>query len=97
MTYEEFANIIKDELETNTQIPVITLEEGLPTYKELDRNLAEQNRESGIHMEMIAHVQQKFCYLNWADTFPKLHVKREDIREELRKTIQYIIKLESQQ
>ena len=97
MTYEEFANIIKDELGTNTQIPVITLEEGLPTYKELDRNLADQNRESGIHMEMIAYVQQKFCYLNWADTFPKLHVKREDIREELRKTIRYIIELENQQ
>ena len=96
MTYEEFANIIKEELGTNTKIPVITLEEGLPNYRELDRNLADQGRESGIHMEMIAHVQQKFCYLNWADTFPKLHVEREDIREKLIKTIRYIIELEKQ-
>lgn len=96
MTYEEFANIIKDELHTDTQIPVLTLEEGLPQYQQLDKSLADQGRESGIHMEMIAHVQQKFCYLNWADTFPKLHVKCTDIRQELRKTIRYIIELENQ-
>lgn len=96
MTYEEFANIIKDELHTDTKIPVLTLEEGLPIYQQLDEKLAKSGRESGIHMEMIAHVQQEFCYLNWADTFPKLHVKREDIRKELRNTIRYIIKLENQ-
>lgn len=96
MTYEEFANIIKDELHTDTKIPVLTLEEGLPTYQELDAKSKDNGRESGIHMEMIAHVQQKFCYLNWADTFPKLHVKREDIKAELRKTIRYILELENQ-
>ncbi|HIX02181.1 MAG TPA: NAD(P)-dependent oxidoreductase [Candidatus Ligilactobacillus excrementigallinarum] len=95
MTYEEFANIIKDELQTDTKIPVLTLEEGLPTYQAMDEKSAAAGRESGIHMEMIAHVQQKYCYLNWADTFPKLHVKREDIREELRKTVRYILELEN--
>ena len=96
MTYEEFANIIKDELGVDTKIPVLTLKEGLPTYKAIDENLAQEGRENGIHMEMIAHVQQKFCYLNWADTFPILHVKREDIRKSLRETVRYIIKLENE-
>lgn len=98
MTYERFATIIKEEINANTDIKVLTLEEALPVYKGMDKQLLEeQNREYGISMDTIAHVQQEFCYLNYRDTFPRLHVEREDIEEVLRDTIRYIVKLEKEQ
>lgn len=98
MTYERFATIIKEEINANTDIKVLTLEEALPVYKGMDKQLLEeQDREYGISMDTIAHVQQEFCYLNYRDTFPRLHVEREDIEEVLRDTIRYIVKLEKEQ
>lgn len=97
MTYETFANIIREEVGTTTKIEVLTLDEALPMYQKMDELLMEQEqREYGIPMNTIAHVQQEYCYLNYRDTFPRLHIERENIEEVLRETIRYIIQLEKE-
>lgn len=97
LTYEEFATIIRNTIGAKTEIKVIPLEEGLPIYQKMDADLAQNmGREYGISMEKTAHIQQNYCYLNPFDTFPQLEVEREDIREVLKDTIQYILELEQQ-
>ena len=96
LTFEEFAKIIRDEIGSICDIKVLTLEEGLPVYQNIDEQLKLKGRENGISMDVMAHTQQYYCYLNYQDTFPRLGIEREDIRESLRETVRYILKLEQE-
>ncbi|CAM4039631.1 NAD-dependent epimerase/dehydratase family protein [Catellicoccus marimammalium] len=96
LSYEEFATIIKEELNVDTEIKVLTFDEGFPMYKQMDETLLnDAGREYGIPMETICRVQQEYCYLNYNDTFPQLGVEKENIREVFRETIRYILELEN--
>lgn len=88
MKFKEFHQIIADVLgQPDTQIMVVPLEQMLPAMEQLDAHSAAEGKEHGIHMVNSAKIQDRDTYLDSADTFDILGIKKADIPAAIRETI----------
>ncbi|MFC7679204.1 NAD-dependent epimerase/dehydratase family protein [Paenibacillus sp. GCM10028914] len=92
MKYSEFYQMVVDALEQEeSTVKVVPLEQMKPDMERIDSKNAEAGKEQGVHMSMMAEIQNRDAYLNPADTMRILKYNEDDIRASIKETLQKCI------
>lgn len=92
MKHSEFYQMVVDALEQEeSTVKVVPLEQMKPDMERIDSKNAEAGKEQGVHMSMMAEIQNRDAYLNPADTMRILKYNEDDIRASIKETLQKCI------
>lgn len=88
MKHSEFHQMVVDALgQEESTVTVVPLEQMKPTMEQIDARNADSGKEQGVHMSMMAEIQDRDAYLDPADTMPILKYNEYDIRASIEETL----------
>ncbi|OAB40462.1 NAD-dependent epimerase/dehydratase family protein [Paenibacillus antarcticus] len=88
MKHSEFHQMVLDALgQKDSTIKVVPLEQMKPVMEQIDAKNAEAGKEQGVHMSMMAQIQNRDAYLDSKETMPILKYNVYDIRESIEETL----------
>ncbi|WP_422659192.1 NAD-dependent epimerase/dehydratase family protein [Paenibacillus sp. EC2-1] len=92
MKHSEFHQMVVDALgQEESKVTVVPLEQMKPAMEQIDAKNADSGKEQGVHMSMMAEIQDRDAYLDPADTMPILKYKEYDIRASIEETLRKCI------
>lgn len=95
MKHSEFYQMVVDALgQEDSTVRVVSLEQMKPNMAQIDVKNAEAGKEQGVHMSMMAEIQNRDAYLDPADTMSLLKYHEYDIRESIRETLRKCVQEE---
>ncbi|WP_454191164.1 NAD-dependent epimerase/dehydratase family protein [Paenibacillus sp. Marseille-Q7038] len=95
MKHSEFYQMVVDALgQEDSTVTVVSLDQMKPIMAEIDVKNAEAGKEQGVHMSMMAEIQNRDAYLHPADTMSLLTYHEYDIRESIRETLRKCVQEE---
>lgn len=88
MKHSEFHQMVVDALgQEESTVTVVPLEQMKPKMEQIDAKNADSGKEQGVHMSMMAEIQDRDAYLDPADTMPILKYNEYDIRASIEETL----------
>ncbi len=89
MKHSEFHQMVVDALgqEEDSTVKVVPLAQMKPVMEQIDEKNAEAGKEQGVHMSMMAEIQNRDAYLDPADTMSILKYNEYDIRASIEETL----------
>ncbi|WP_211750330.1 NAD-dependent epimerase/dehydratase family protein [Paenibacillus sp. Marseille-Q4541] len=88
MKHSEFHQMVMNALgQKDSRVKVVPLEQLKPAMERIDEKNAEAGKEQGVHMSMMAEIQNRDAYLDPADTMPILKYNEYDIRKSIEETL----------
>lgn len=95
MKHSEFYQMVVDALgQEDSTVKVVPLEQMKPAMEKIDLKNAEAGKEQGVHMSMMAEIQNRDAYLDPADTMPILKYHEYDIRASIEETLRKCVQKE---
>lgn len=96
MKHSEFYQMVVNALgQEDSTVKVLPLDQMKPVMEQIDANNAEAGKEQGVHMSMMAEIQNRDAYLDPADTMTLLKYHEYDIRESIRETLRKCVQEEA--
>lgn len=94
LTHEDFMNRIVKALgqEATTKVPVVPLDAVLDSYREIDKQTAAAGKEHGMHMEMVAEMNNRDLFIDPTEVMDQLGYEEDDVDAEIDKTLELIAK-----
>lgn len=94
LTHEDFMNRIVKALgqEATTKVPVVPLDDVLDSYREIDKQTAAAGKEHGMHMEMVAEMNNRDLFIDPTEVMDQLGYEEDDVDAEIDKTLELIAK-----
>lgn len=94
LTHEDFMNRIVKALgqEATTKVPVVPLDAVLDSYREIDKQTAAAGKEHGMHMEMVAEMNNRDLFIDPIEVMDQLGYEEDDVDAEIDKTLELITK-----
>lgn len=94
LTHKEFMDRIVKAIgqEDSTEIPVVPLESVIENYREIDKQTAAAGKEHGMHMEMIAEMNNRKLFIDPTEVMEELGYEEDDVDAAIDETLDIIAK-----
>lgn len=94
LTHKDFMDRIAKAIgqEKTTEIPVLPLEAVIENYREIDKQTASAGKEHGMHMEMIAEMNNRDLFIDPTEVMEQLGYEEDDVDAAIDKTLEIIAK-----
>lgn len=78
--------------EDTTEIPVVPLEAVIENYRKIDEQTAAAGKEHGMHMEMIAEMNNRDLFIDPTEVMEELGYEEDDVDAAIDRTLEIIAK-----
>lgn len=94
LTHKEFIDRIVKALgqEETTEVPIVPIEAVIESYRAMDEQIKASGKEQGMHMEMIAEMNNRELFIDPTEVMAELGYDVEDVSAAIDETLEVIMK-----